>query len=153
MAEPRWLDTRELTTWQAFLAISTELNRRVEQHLREHAGLSNSQYEVLARLSVAPRGELRMTELADISRTSKSGLTYQIAQLARAGLVRRDATPDDDRGVVAALTTKGQRLLRRIAPTHAQLVRQLFRDGMTKAEFDGFAAGVAALRRSVVGDA
>ena len=97
MAETRWLDERELAAWQGFLAVSAILNRRVEQQLKDVAGLSHPQYEVLARLSAAPGGALRMTELAGVALTSKSGLTYQVAQLEKAGLVRREACASDDR--------------------------------------------------------
>jgi DNA-binding MarR family transcriptional regulator len=146
MADTRWLDADELAAWEGFLAVSAMLNRRVEQQLKEDAGLSHQQYEVLARLSVAPDGQLRMTDLAGVALTSKSGLTYQVAQLEKAGLVRRGSCPSDERGVVATLTDAGWKKLRATAPGHAGLVRDLFRDGMTDKQFAGFAAGIAALR-------
>jgi DNA-binding MarR family transcriptional regulator len=144
--QPRWLNERELETWEGFLAAGTILNRRIEQQLKDDAGLSHSQYEVLARLSAAPGNELRMTELAGIARTSKSGLTYQVSQLEKAGLVRRTAAPGDDRGIFATLTAKGRRVIEKVAPAHAALVRELFLDGLTKEQFTGLADAVQALR-------
>ncbi|SDW74121.1 DNA-binding transcriptional regulator, MarR family [Amycolatopsis xylanica] len=146
MAEPRWLDARELEAWEGFLEASAILGRRVEQQLKDDAGLSHSQYEVLTRLSTAPGGELRMTELAGFAKTSKSGLTYQVTQLEKAGLVQRVSSPGDDRGVVAKLTAKGVRVLRETAPAHAELVRELFLDGLSPKQFAGFAEGIRALR-------
>ncbi|MET0133514.1 MAG: MarR family transcriptional regulator [Kibdelosporangium sp.] len=145
MDEPKWLSARELAAWENFLAVSAVLNRRVEQQLKEDAGLSHPQYEVLARLSVCPRGELRMTELAGAALTSKSGLTYQVTQLEKAGLVTRRSSPDDDRGVVAALTEKGWEKLRATAPGHAALVRALFVSGLSRRQFGGLAEGLTAL--------
>src|SRR3954454_20664195 len=107
MAEPGWLSERELTAWEGFLAAGTMVNRLVEQQLKDEAGLSHPQYEVLVRLSNAPGGELRMTELAGAALTSKSGLSYQVGQLEKAGLVRRRSCATDDRGVVAELTEDG----------------------------------------------
>jgi len=147
MGEPPWLNDRELRTWEGFLAVATILNRSVEQQLREVAGLSHSQYELLVRLAGAPDGSLRMTELAGASLTSKSGLTYQVDQLEKAGLVRRSASADDDRGVLASITEVGWERLRGAAPGHAALVRRLFLDGLQPAEFEGLAVGVAALLR------
>jgi DNA-binding MarR family transcriptional regulator len=147
MADVRWLDDHELAAWEGFLEVGAMLGRRVEQQLKEQAGLSHPQYEVLARLSAAPGGELRMTELAEIALTSKSGLTYQVAQLEKAGLVRRGSCPTDERGVVATLTEKGWQKLRASAPGHATLVRDLFRDGLTDKQFAGLAEGVEALRQ------
>lgn len=152
MTEPRWLSERELEAWNGFLLVGSILGRRVEQQLQDDAGLSHSQYEVLARLSAAPKGELRMTELAGISKTSKSGLTYQVAQLEKAGLVRRVSSPGDDRGVLATLTAKGKRILRDTAPAHAALVRELFLGGLTEQEFAGLADGIRALRERLLKD-
>jgi DNA-binding MarR family transcriptional regulator len=147
MTEPKWLDARELEAWKGFLEVSTMLNRRVEQQLKQDAGLSHSQYEVLARLSVADGGELRMTELAGAALTSKSGLTYQVAQLEKAGLVKRTSCATDERGVVATLTEKGWQKLRASAPGHAALVRELFLDGLNRKQFTDLADAIHALRQ------
>ncbi|AHH95643.1 MarR family winged helix-turn-helix transcriptional regulator [Kutzneria albida] len=141
----RWLSERELRTWQGFLTAATVLTRLVEQQLKEEAGLSHPQYEVLVRLSAAPGGELRMTELAEVAVTSKSGLTYQVGQLEKAGLVRRKSCPSDVRGVVAALTDEGWRKLREVAPGHAELVRRHFVDGLSERQFAALSDGVDAL--------
>src|SRR5690242_17197899 len=122
MVEPKWLNAHELAAWEGFLTVGAVLNRRVEQQLKEDAGLSHQQYEVLIRLSAAPRGELRMTDLAEAALTSKSGLTYQVAQLEKAGYVSRKSCRSDDRGVVAGLTAAGWAKVRATAPGHARLV-------------------------------
>jgi len=149
MPEPKWLDARELAAWEGYLEVSTILNRRVEQQLKDDAGLSHPQYEVLARLSAAPGGELRMTELAGAALTSKSGLTYQVAQLEKTGLVRRRSCESDERGIIACLTEAGWRKLRESAPGHAALVRSLFLEGLTSKQFTAFAEGVEAIRQQL----
>ncbi|TCO62714.1 MarR family winged helix-turn-helix transcriptional regulator [Actinocrispum wychmicini] len=141
----RWFDARERAAWEGFLTVSAKLNRRIEQQLKADAGLSHQQYEVLARLSGAPDGQLRMTDLADAALTSKSGLTYQVAQLEKAGYVTRKSCPSDDRGVVATLTPAGWAKVKATAPGHVRLVRDLFRDGLTEEQFHGLAEGIAAL--------
>lgn len=146
MTAPRWLTDEQQHTWAGFLAVNTMLAKRIEQQLRIDAGLSHSQYEVLVRLSAAPDGKLRMTELAGIARTSKSGLTYQVDQLERAGLVRRSSTPGDERGWFATLTPSGRRLLDQTAPAHAELVRSLFVDLLTEQQFAGLTEAIRALR-------
>ena len=120
-----------MRAWQAFLAAAALLDRRLDQQLKEDTGLSHPQYEILVRLSAAPGGELRMTDLAGALYTSKSGLTYQITQLERAGLVRRASSPSDVRGVVAALTDAGRQRLAEAAPGHVAAVRALFIDVLT----------------------
>jgi DNA-binding MarR family transcriptional regulator len=149
---PRWLNAEELAAWEGYLEVSTFLNRRVEQQLKDDAGLSHPQYEVLARLSAAPGGELRMTELAGAALTSKSGLTYQVAQLEKTGLVRRRSCESDERGIIACLTEEGWRKLRESAPGHAALVRDLFLDGLTAEQFTAFADAVEAIRKRLRAD-
>src|SRR4051794_31135274 len=104
MAETRWLREDEMRAWRAFLAASALLSRRLDQQLREDSGLSHPQYEVLVHLSDAPDGALRMSDLADRLVHSPSGLTYQVTQLVKAGLVPRRSCPSDERSVYAILT-------------------------------------------------
>lgn len=145
MTDQKRLTDSEREVWKMFLAVATLLNHRVEQQLKDTAGLSHSQYEVLARLSDAPDGELRMTELAGIALTSKSGLSYQVTQLEKAGLVERRRCETDDRGIVAALTEEGWAKLRATAPGHMNLVHELFIEGLDKREFSGLKVGIEAL--------
>ncbi|MFI9271020.1 MarR family winged helix-turn-helix transcriptional regulator [Kitasatospora sp. NPDC052896] len=123
MAETRWLDEQEMAAWRGFVAASNLVARHVEQQLKDDAGLSHTQYEILVHLSAAPDGALRMTELAERLVTSKSGLTYQVAQLEKAGLVGRRSCPSDVRGVFAELTEQGAAVLRAAAPGHVGAVR------------------------------
>ncbi|MBM9503817.1 MarR family winged helix-turn-helix transcriptional regulator [Actinacidiphila acididurans] len=142
-----WPDERELATWKALLAVSTILDHRIDQQLRHDGGLSRQQYDVLSRLADSTDGELRMAVLADVAHTSKSGLTYQVTQLEKAGLVHRCTAVDDDRGVVARITEAGLAKLRAVAPGHADLVRHLLLDSLTDAEFDGLHTGLDILAR------
>ncbi|MFH0178750.1 MarR family winged helix-turn-helix transcriptional regulator [Streptomyces cacaoi] len=145
VADSVWLDQRQLDAWRAFLLAGSLIERQVEQQLRDEAQLSHQQYEVLSRLADAPGGELRMTVLADVALTSKSGLTYQVTQLEKAGLVRRRSCAGDDRGVIASLTEAGLERVRAAAPGHASLVRALFVDGLSDEEFDGLSQALATL--------
>jgi DNA-binding MarR family transcriptional regulator len=147
MSEPSWLSVEEMRAWQAFLAAGALLDRRLDQRLRQDAGLSHPQYEILVRLAAAPHGELRMSDLAGALYTSKSGLTYQITQLEKAGLVRRGATPGDVRGVVAALTGAGRQRLARAAPGHVAAVRELLIDVLTGDQLAAVADGLGEVAR------
>ncbi|MEV6013505.1 MarR family transcriptional regulator [Streptomyces sp. NPDC051976] len=145
MADTVWLDERQLEAWRAFLLVGSLLERQIEQQLKDDAKLSHQQYEVLSRLADAPDGELRMTVLADVALTSKSGLTYQVTQLEKGGLVRRRSCTGDDRGVVASLTDAGLEKVRAAAPGHATVVRELFVEGLSEEEFEGLRKGLTTL--------
>ncbi|MFI9162366.1 MarR family winged helix-turn-helix transcriptional regulator [Kitasatospora aureofaciens] len=145
MNEPRWLDRDEMAAWRGFVVASNLLNRRLERQLKEDSGLSHQQYEILVHLSAAPGDSLRMTELADKLVTSKSGLTYQVTQLERMGLVARRSCPSDVRGVIAELTDQGREMIRRAAPGHVALVRELLIDVLTREQLAVLAEGLGAV--------
>ncbi|MEV0696891.1 MarR family transcriptional regulator [Saccharopolyspora sp. NPDC050389] len=151
MTEPRWLDAEEMAAWNAFLEASNLVARRVEQQLREQAGLSHPQYEILVRLAAEPDGEMRMTELAQRVVTSKSGLTYQVTQLEKAGLVCRRTCDTDDRGVIAGLTDAGREKLREAAPGHVELVRANLIDVLSRDQLRAIAAGLGEVTRTLRG--
>ncbi len=136
-----------MRAWQAFLAAGALLDRRLDQRLKEDAGLSHPQYEILVRLAAAPGGELRMSDLAGALYTSKSGLTYQITQLEEAGLVRRGSSPGDVRAVLAALTGAGRQRLARAAPGHVAAVRELLIDVLTGEQLAAMADGLGEVAR------
>jgi len=150
VADPEWLDDEEMRAWHAFIATSALLDRRLDQQLREDVGLSHLQYEILVQLSAAEGNAMRMTELADSLLNSKSGLTYQISQLEKAGLVHRAPCTIDVRGVYAALTNKGKRLLERAAPSHVALVRQLLIDVLTPEQRTAIADGLGEASRRML---
>ena len=142
----RWLDPAEMAAWLAFLEVSHLLERAIEQQLRQDAGLSHAQYEILSRLEAADGGRLRMSELADVIVVSRSGLTYQITQLEKAGLVRREKCPSDERGILAILTSAGRAALTRAAPGHLRVVRDNLIDALTPAQRAALTEGLTAAR-------
>lgn len=147
MADPRWLNEHEMAAWQGFLEASNRVARHLEQQLREDAGLSHPQYEILVRLSAAPCGEIRMTELARSLITSKSGLTYQVGRLEQRGLVRRRSAADDVRGVLAVLTPEGRRVLESAAPGHVAAVREALIDVLEEPELTALAGALGRVGR------
>jgi DNA-binding MarR family transcriptional regulator len=150
MTGTRWLDDEEMRAWQAFLAAGALVDRRLDQELKEAAGISHLQYEILVRLSDTCDREMRMTELADAVLNSKSGLTYQVSQLEKAGLVRRRSCTSDVRAVYAVLTDAGKDLLERAAPGHVSLVRDLLVDVLTPAQLEAIADGLGEVARRIL---
>jgi DNA-binding MarR family transcriptional regulator len=146
-ADPEhWLGPAEMAAWLAFLEVSHLLDRKIEQQLKRDAGVSHAQYEILSRLEAAPGSQLRMSELADVIIVSRSGLSYQITQLEKAGLVRRAPCPSDERGVLAVLTGAGRTALARAAPGHLRVVREYLIDSLSPAQRDALAVALSAAR-------
>ncbi len=120
------LDAAELAAYRALATAGDLIQRVITDQLAEH-GLTPLQFSILARLREAPDG-LRMRDLADDLVHSRSGLTYQITRLEKAGLVVRAASAGDDRGVLAVLTDDGRARVQAAFPGHVQLVRENFLD-------------------------
>src|SRR5947207_3565956 len=87
-----------LDAWDSFLRAHATLMRRLEVDLAQATGLALADFDVLAQLARAG-GELRMTDLANLARVSRSGMTRRGARLVEEGRVGRANTDADARGV------------------------------------------------------
>jgi DNA-binding MarR family transcriptional regulator len=119
------LDPEQLAAYFALTEVSSQLQHAVDKQLRDEGGLSYIQFQILAVLSETPGRRQRMTDIADRLVYSRSGLTYQVAQLAQAGLVTRTPSADDERSVIVTATPAGQALLGRVMLGHVELVQQI----------------------------
>ncbi len=119
----KWLDGDQQRAWRAYIVGTTLLMERLDRDLRDKHDLSLPEYEILVRLSEAPDRMLRMAELADSVKNSRSRITHTIARMERESLVVRRQCPSDGRGVFAALTDAGLDKLGQAAPSHVESVR------------------------------
>ena len=81
-------------------------------------------YEILVRLSEAPGRSLRMSDLADVSESSRSRLSHAVSRLEARGWVVRESCETDRRGAFAVLTDEGFAALATMAPVHVDGVRR-----------------------------
>jgi len=132
--EPRWLDTEERAAWLSLMSLLIKLPAALDAQLQRDAGLSHFEYTVLAGLSEAPGGSLRMSVLAALADGSLPRLSQVIARLERRDLVRRTPDPDDGRYTLAVLTDAGRDAVTAAAPGHVETVRNLVFDPLTKAK-------------------
>ncbi|MBM7076062.1 MULTISPECIES: MarR family winged helix-turn-helix transcriptional regulator [Micromonospora] len=132
----RWLDPDEQQTWRAFLTATRALTDTLDRELQHDAGMPHAYYEILVRLSEVPDRRLRMSELADLTGSSRSRLSHAVARLETAGWVRREDCPTDRRGQVAVLTDAGFAALAAAAPGHVEGVRRHLFDALSPAQVD-----------------
>jgi DNA-binding MarR family transcriptional regulator len=138
------ISDEEFRAYAALIASSTLLQRAVERNLREQADLSQVQFEILMNLSIAGPDGIRMAKLADALIVSRSGLSYQVAQLEARGWITRRRSDDDDRGIVARITPAGERIRKTVLAGHVDVVRRGFLDALEPGEL---ATITAALER------
>ncbi len=119
-----WLDRDQQHAWRAYLVATTLLLDRLDDEMRAGHDLGLNEYEVLVRLSEAEDHTMRMSELADSMRFSRSRVTHTVGRMEAAGLVTRAQSATDRRGIDARLTPAGHALLVEAAPLHVRGVRQ-----------------------------
>jgi DNA-binding MarR family transcriptional regulator len=133
--EIEWLGRDEQRAWRAYILGTELLQHQLDHELREEHGISFSEYEILVRLSETPDGRMRMATLADSMCHSRSRVTHTVARMERAGLVERQPSRSDGRGVEAVMTDLGRERLVEAAPTHVRGVRAHLVDLATSDDF------------------
>ncbi|MCB1257353.1 MAG: MarR family transcriptional regulator [Microthrixaceae bacterium] len=116
----------ESTAWDNFRLAHDRVVGRLHADLTAACSISLSDFEILANLNKAEKRQLRMTQLAELSGLSPSGLTRRFDSLANRGLVSRETCDDDRRGVVAVLTKDGAKVVKSATPVYNRGTRDYF---------------------------
>jgi DNA-binding MarR family transcriptional regulator len=133
----RWLTEDEQATWRAFLHATTLLDDHLDRQLQRDAGMPHMYYALLSTLSETPDRRMRMTELAERAKITRSRLSHAVARLEGNGWLRRESCPSDRRGQVCVLTDEGYEELVRTAPGHVTAVRIAIFDRLTPEQTAG----------------
>ncbi len=150
---PRWLDENEQRSWRAFLYGTQRFFEEMDRDLLQEFGVPHGYYEIFVRLSEAPEHSMRMSDLAEVTRSSRSRLSHAVARLEELGYVERQDCPTDRRGQVARLTDAGVELLERAAPHHVEWVRTHLLDPLTPDQVEVLGQIGRAVYRTFEGDA
>jgi DNA-binding MarR family transcriptional regulator len=148
----RWLTPEEQRAWRAYIAASLLLEDAIDRQLQQDAGMPHLYYSILSVLSESPERRLRMTDLAERLKITRSRLTYAVTRLERDGMLRRAACADDRRGSVAALTEAGFAVLERSAPGHVETVRGCLFDRLSEEQVGQLEEISTAIARGLEGD-
>ncbi|HEX8305771.1 MAG TPA: MarR family transcriptional regulator [Jatrophihabitans sp.] len=131
MTETRWLNAEEQAAWRSFVDGVRALIDVLDRQLQADSNLPHSYFEILIPLSEAEGRTLRMSELAEAARSSRSRLSHAVARLEERGWVRRLTCPTDRRGQLAQLTDEGFAIVEAAAPGHVDTVRKYLIDRLT----------------------
>lgn len=137
---PEWLTESQQRAWRAYLESSKVLMDALDHQLQRDNDLPHAYYEILVRLSEAPDRALRMSELAEVTLSSRSRLSHAVARLEERGWVRREDCPTDRRGQIATLTDEGFTVLVAAAPGHVASVRSYVIDALDEDQLAALAA-------------
>lgn len=136
----RWLTDDERVAWVRLAAVLELLPGVLDGQLRRDSGLSHFEYFVLAMLSEAADGTLRMTALAARTNATLPRLSHVVKRLEERGLVRRFPCPDDARATNAQLTDVGRDTVVAAAPGHVATVRHAVIDALDAEQVGQLAA-------------
>lgn len=104
---------------KAFNAVGDLVQADIAGH-----GLTQTEFGVLEALY--HKGPMLLGEVQRKILLSSGGITYTVDRLAEKGLVERQHCPTDRRARYAALTAKGEELMDRIFPIHADALERVF---------------------------
>jgi DNA-binding MarR family transcriptional regulator len=112
-AAPPQLPAAQAAAWSGFLMAHAEITRVLDQGLAGTFGLSLNALDVLSRISAAPDGRVRITDLAHGALLSPSRASRIVDALEARSLLERTSCPSDSRGVFAQITEEGRDLAHR----------------------------------------
>lgn len=148
MGDVDWLSAEQQRVWRNYIAATRMVESELERQLQRDSGLPTTYYEIMVSLSEAPDRTLRMSELADRSRFSRSRLSHAVARMEQQGWIERRECPSDKRGAFAVLTEKGFAALSAAAPGHVRQVRSLVFDVLSEEQINQLGEICAALRKA-----
>lgn len=132
--EFRWLDREEQRVFRIYARSTRALFVQFDRELEAEVGLPRTYFEVLWLLSVQVGGAMRMSDLAAATGSQPSRTSYTVAQLEKAGQVRREHCAQDRRGWYAVITEAGREMLERASPVYAALIRRYFFEPISAAQ-------------------
>ncbi|MHC3471114.1 MarR family winged helix-turn-helix transcriptional regulator [Streptomyces sp. 7R007] len=148
----RWLTQKEQRAWRAYIAATHLLEDAIDRQLQQDAGMPHLYYSILANLSETPERRLRMTDLAEKTKITRSRLTYAVTRLEKDGLIRRENCKWDKRGSIAALTDEGMAVLERTAPGHVEIVRAALFDRLSAEQVEQLEEISSVILKALEGD-
>jgi DNA-binding MarR family transcriptional regulator len=102
--------------WTLLEQVTNAGRAHLARRLDSEAGMLPDEVELLLQLAAAPERRLRMIEVSERLRLSKSGVTRLVDRLEERGLAERALCPSDRRVVYAGITAPGLRALDAAAP-------------------------------------
>jgi DNA-binding MarR family transcriptional regulator len=128
------LEGSALEAWRSYIQSHASILRLLDAELVAEHSLTTRDYEVLLYLAQADGRRLPMSQLADSTMLTRSGITRLVDGLVANGLIERVSCPTDARVSYAQLTDQGHDKLRQAGCTHVASIRRLFLEHFSEDE-------------------
>lgn len=126
----------ELSVWSSLATLLEWLPAELDAQLQRDSQMSHFEFGLLYALRSAPKGTLRMSELANYANSTLSRLSRAAVRLEKRGWIRREPDPEDGRFTLAILLEPGRSAVSDAEPGHVALVREVVLDAMTSEQAD-----------------
>ena len=144
-----WLDDDQQALWQDLLTVVIALPAALDRQLQRDAGISNFEYGVLARLSMADEATMRLSDLARDCDSTLPRLSKTMDRFEARDWVVRRPDPANGRYTLATLTEAGRQKLAESAPEHVAQVRRLVFDPLSAAQRRSLGAALSRVAATV----
>jgi DNA-binding MarR family transcriptional regulator len=114
----------DVALFRALSFTARQLTAAVEHGLRESAGVSLPEFDILSALSASQERRARAGELGHMLAWEKSRISHQVGRMERKGLIERVSCDDDLRGTWVALTDAGADAIAAALPAYEEAVRE-----------------------------
>jgi len=128
------LSDLQIRAWRNFITSHALLIDRIDSELAAAQQIPLHDYDVLIELAEAPDHRLRLSDLADRVVLTRGGITRAVKKLEEAGMLTREADPQDRRGVYAILTEQGHTALSKAWSVYAQGIMAHFARHLNESE-------------------
>ena len=129
----------ETKAWVGLVRTQQILLDKVEAELKNNGFPPLSWYDVLIALENTSEGRLRFIEIGERLLLKKYNVTRLIHRLEKKGLVRRETSSEDGRGINAVITKKGRKLRRAMWNVYYEVVQSHFLSNFNKEELEKLA--------------
>jgi MarR family transcriptional regulator, 2-MHQ and catechol-resistance regulon repressor len=96
------------------------LTDRLGRELEQDVGIPLVFFDVLINVGASPDGRVTMSRLSNDIALTTGGVTRLVDRMAEAGLVERQACPNDRRSIHVILTPEGRAVLDRAVAAHIE---------------------------------
>jgi DNA-binding MarR family transcriptional regulator len=122
MAKPK---DQSVSAWISLISTTRDLLDDVEQKLKSNGLPPLSWYDALLEIERAGVDGLRPYQLTEKLLLPQYGTSRLIERIVKAGLLAREACPDDGRGQRIVVTDEGRKMRRKMWPVYAAFLETM----------------------------
>ena len=130
------LTQKKVAAWRQLLVCHSRIIRLIEREFESQGLVPFTFYDILFHLRHAPNREMRFRDINGEVVLSRSALSRCLGRMATEGLVAKLDCPEDPRGLVVQITSKGESELKKAWPIYRNLIVNLFGRHFKENELD-----------------